>query len=93
MSYNFLENDKNSYLMRIFHSVYEHVCSRKKIKFLWNLLKHISIENDNKTWNTIVVCQRRSCIGRDRQWKRAAVISTSIDSFASDITDAISSVL
>jgi hypothetical protein len=33
-------------LMRILNLVYEHVCSRKKIKLLWNLLKHIRIEKN-----------------------------------------------
>jgi hypothetical protein len=34
-------------LMRILNLVYEHVCSRKKIKLLWNLLKHIRIEKSD----------------------------------------------
>jgi hypothetical protein len=28
-------------LMRILNSVYEHVCSQRKIRILWNLLQHI----------------------------------------------------
>jgi len=45
-------------------------CSRKKIKLLWNLLKHIRIENNDKTWNTIVVCQRIALAGTDNAKSR-----------------------
>jgi hypothetical protein len=61
----------------------------EKIKLLWNLLKHIRIENNNKTWNTIVVCQRRK-LDWQRQTMERAITSTSITFIVSDITDYIS---
>lgn len=55
-------------LMHILNSVYEHVCSRRKIKLLWNFLKHIRIENKERVYN-VIACKEGRQINRYKQRK------------------------